>query len=90
VVGFAAGRIQQIPANQVLLRECQIVGVNTAQYIKHKPEEYRSRFNMLLRWTAEGKLRPLISATYRLEQVPLAMAALTARSVTGKIVIVIR
>ncbi|MFX6876788.1 zinc-binding dehydrogenase, partial [Acinetobacter baumannii] len=31
VVGFAAGRIQQIPANQVLLRECQIVGVNTAQ-----------------------------------------------------------
>jgi NADPH:quinone reductase len=90
VVGFAAGRIQQIPANQVLLRECQVVGVNTAQYIKYKPEEYRSRFNMLLGWTAEGKLRPLISATYRLDQVPSAMAALTARSVTGKIVIVIR
>jgi NADPH:quinone reductase len=90
VVGFAAGRIQQIPANQVLLRECQVVGVNTAQYIKYKPEEYRSRFNMLLRWTAEGKLRPLISATYHLDEVPLAMAALTARSVTGKIVIVIR
>ena len=90
VVGFAAGRIQQVPANHVLLKECQIVGVNTAQFIKHKLEEYRSRFTMLLRWTAEGKLRPLISATYPLDQVPQAMAVVMARSVTGKIVIAVR
>lgn len=90
VVGFAAGRIQQIPANHVLLKECQIVGVNTAQYIKHKLEEYRSRFTMMLGWAAEEKLRPLISATYPLEQVPQAMAVVMARSVTGKIVIAVR
>ena len=90
VVGFGAGRIQQVPANHVLLKECQIVGVNTAQFIKHKLEEYRSRFTMLLRWTAEGKLRPLISATYPLDQVPQAMAVVMARSVTGKIVIAVR
>ncbi|MDO8704412.1 MAG: NADPH:quinone oxidoreductase family protein [Sulfuricaulis sp.] len=90
VVGFAAGRIQQIPANRVLLKECQIVGVNTSQFIKHKLEEYRDRFAMMLRWTAEGKLRPLISATYPLDQVARAMATVKARSATGKIVITTR
>jgi len=89
VVGFAGGRIQMIPGNQVLLKECQIVGVNTGQYLKHKIEEYRDRLSQILRWTAAGKLRPHISATYRLDEAPLAIAAIGARSVVGKIVITV-
>jgi NADPH2:quinone reductase len=90
VVGFAGGEIQQIAANRVMLKECQIVGVNTAQFIAHRLEEYRARFDMLLQWTAEGKLRPLISAVYPLHRVAEAMGVVMARSVTGKIVISIR
>ena len=78
-----------IPGNQVLLKECQIVGVNTGQYLKHKIEEYRDRLSEIVRWTAAGKLRPHISATYRLDEAPLAIAAIGARSVVGKIVITV-
>ncbi|MEO8297121.1 MAG: NADPH:quinone oxidoreductase family protein [Burkholderiales bacterium] len=90
VVGFASGTIPTVRANLALLKGCSIVGVNTTVLIREDLAEYSRRFAMLLRWVAEGRLRPLIGARYPLEQVPQAMQALLDRKVTGKAVICIR
>jgi NADPH:quinone reductase len=41
----------------------------------------------LMGWMKEGKIKPLISKTYTLEQVPQALNDMAARKVTGKIVV---
>ena len=41
----------------------------------------------LLGWLREGRIRPLISRTYTLEQVPQALNDLLARRATGKLVV---
>jgi NADPH2:quinone reductase len=37
---------------------------------------------------AQGKLRPLVSATYPLEDAARAMRSITGRQITGKVVLV--
>ncbi len=87
VLGFASGTIPVIKANLVLLKGCQIVGVNTALFIRDSLPEYRRRFEMMMRWVADGRLRPLVGSHYDLEGVGRAMSDLTSRKVKGKAVI---
>ncbi len=87
VLGFASGRIPSADANLVLLKEFQIVGVNTAVLIRDNLPLYRQRFEMMMRWVAAGRLRPLVGATYPLEETAQAMSDLLARRITGKAVI---
>jgi len=87
VLGFASGRIPSVDANLVLLKGLQVVGVNTAILIRDDLPLYRGRFEMMMRWIAAGRLRPLIGATYALEETARAMDDLLARRITGKAVI---
>lgn len=87
VLGFASGRIPSADANLVLLKGFQIVGVNTAILIREDLPLYRRRFAMMMRWVASGRLRPLVGATYPLEEIAQAMSDLLARKIVGKAVI---
>jgi NADPH2:quinone reductase len=44
----------------------------------------------LMRWLAEGKIKPHISARYTLADTPQALIDMASRKVTGKIVILPR
>lgn len=87
VVGFTAGDIPRIPLNLPLLKGCSIVGVFWGSFAAREPERNRANLGQLVAWLAEGRLRPLISATYPLEDAPRALADLLARRVTGKVVL---
>lgn len=87
VIGFAAGRIPQAPANYLLLKNAAAVGVFWGAYMKNDPAVVLGGFEELLGWYADGRLAPHISATFGLEEVRDAMAMLLARKSTGKIVI---
>jgi len=90
VIGFASGRIPAAPANLVLLKSCDIVGVYWEAFAKRDPERNRSNFEAMLHWFSDGRLRPHISETYPLDQVPAAMNALLSRRTTGKLIITVR
>jgi NADPH2:quinone reductase len=51
------------------------------------PEERRQRGNDVLRWLAEGKLKPRIDSTFGLEEASQAHRALESRGTIGKILL---
>ncbi|MFN4309895.1 MAG: NADPH:quinone oxidoreductase family protein [Ferrovibrio sp.] len=87
VIGFASGRIPEAPANLALIKGCSIVGVFWGAFAAREPEKNRANFAALLALFEQGRLKPHVSASYPLEQVPQAMQALLSRKTTGKVVI---
>jgi len=87
VIGFAAGRIPQAPANYLLLKNASAVGVFWGAYMKNDPSVIHRSFEELLGWYADGLLSPHISATFDLDDTPAAMDMLLSRKSTGKIVV---
>jgi NADPH:quinone reductase len=87
VIGFAAGDIPSLPLNLALLKGASIVGVFWGDFARREPKNNLAGMMQLLGWMKEGKIKPLISKTYTLEQVPQALNDMAARKVTGKIVV---
>ncbi len=87
IIGFAAGRIPEIPANLLLVKSCAAIGVFWSSHRRREPESLRSDYRQLFQWWGEGKLKPLVGAKYPLEQAGAALRALLSRKVAGKIVL---
>lgn len=90
VIGFASGRFAEIPSNLVLIKGMSVVGVYWGSFAARNPERNRENFRVLLDWFAQGKVKPLISRSFALEEAAAALEALEARKVTGKAVLVPR
>ncbi len=88
VIGFSNGEIPRIPLNLALLKGCSIVGVFFGSFAQRDPKHNMQNFQQLLTWIDEGKLTPLISATFPLDQGAEAIKRIAARQVTGKVVVV--
>jgi NADPH2:quinone reductase len=88
VIGFANGAIPSLPLNLPLLKGASILGVQYGNFVKFEPRQNAEGAAEMFEWFREGKLRPLISKTYRLEDTKQALVDMGARIVTGKIVIV--
>lgn len=88
IVGFAAGRIPELPMNLVLLKGCQVVGVFWGAFTARAPEHNQRNLTELAKWCSQGKLRPRVSATYALEEAGTALRSMLDRKVTGKVVLV--
>jgi NADPH2:quinone reductase len=86
VIGFTAG-IPSIPLNLTLLKSCQIIGVFYGAMTARQPDLANEIAEDLLRWVADGQLRPHISARYGLEEASDALRSLIDRKAVGKIVI---
>lgn len=87
VVGFAAGPIPALPLNLPLLKGASVVGVFWGAYTKNEPERWADASAELLSWLEQGRLRPLVSRSYGLDEVPRALADMAGRKVVGKVVI---
>lgn len=89
VVGFASGDIPKVPANLTLLKGCSVVGVFWGQFRRNEPELDADNYRRLFALHADGKISPVISATYPLERAKEALHALAERRVTGKVVLTV-
>ena len=94
VVGFAAGgatpkdAIPSFPLNLALLNERQVLGCFWGAWKAMDGNEgNRHNVEEMLTLVAAGKLKPLISHTYRLDQYADAFEAMMNRKVVGKITI---
>ncbi|HDS0960345.1 NADPH:quinone oxidoreductase family protein [Pseudomonas putida] len=90
VVGFASGSIPQLAANLVLLKGAAVLGVFWGAFAQRQPEDNAANFRQLFAWHAEGKLKPLVSQTYPLEQAGAAIEKLGQRQAVGKLVVLAR
>ncbi|MEM7114437.1 MAG: NADPH:quinone oxidoreductase family protein [Chloroflexota bacterium] len=90
VIGFAAGRIPQLPANMALIKNMSVVGVFWGAYAQRDPVVLVSSLKKLMGWYAEGKLKPHVSKTFPLEETAEAMNFLLQRKSKGKVVVVVK
>jgi NADPH2:quinone reductase len=90
VIGFASGRIPEVAANRVLLKGCSVVGVFWGSFFAKETARSQENFTALLEMVADGRLKPLVFATYPLGETPAALRALLSRKSTGKVVVAVR
>jgi NADPH2:quinone reductase len=87
VIGFANGEIPKLPLNLPLLKGASVVGVFWGEFTKREPKANAAAMQELMKWMAEGKIKPHISGRYALAETAQALNDMAARKVTGKVVI---
>ena len=90
VVGFASGRIPELPVNLTLLKGAAVVGVFWGAFAQRQPADNAANFQQLFAWHDEGKLKPLVSQTFPLAQAGEAIDTLGQRKAVGKVVVQVR
>lgn len=88
IVGFAGGRIAEIRANRVMLKNVAVVGLHWPAYAEHEPETVRRVFADLMALYARGGIEPWIHATLPLHEAAAALTALDERRTVGKVLLV--
>ena len=86
VVGFPAG-IPKLPLNLTLLKSCDVCGVFWGAFAARDPAANAAHVATLFRLWDEGRIAPVVSATYPLERGGDAIANLAARNAIGKLVV---
>ncbi|KAK0746378.1 hypothetical protein B0T18DRAFT_429351 [Schizothecium vesticola] len=90
IVGFAAGQIEKVAMNKVLLKNISLVGIHWGQYAVFEKETVVTVWEGINKLVAEGKFRGTEftdRAFVGLEAVPEALKALGSRGTWGKVVI---
>lgn len=87
VIGFAAGRIQSVPANLILVKNISVIGVVFGAQSLREPVLVGRNLAELLRWWEAGRLKPVVGRTFPLAKAGAAMEALLSRRYAGKIVL---
>ena len=87
VIGFAAGRIQSVPANLILVKNISVIGVVWGAQAERDPVLISRNLAEMLRWWEAGRLKPLVSKTFPLAEAGAAMQALLSRRYAGRIVL---
>jgi NADPH2:quinone reductase len=87
VIGFAAGRIQSVPANLVLVKNISVIGVVWGAQAARDPVLVSRNLAELLRWWEAGHLKPVVAKKFPLAEAGAAMEALLSRRHPGKIVL---
>ncbi len=88
VIGFASGEIPRLALNRVLLKGCDVVGVFWGAFTEREPERSAANNQALMDLFEQGRIKPLVSATYPLERAADALREIEERRARGKIVLV--
>ncbi len=88
VIGFAGGGIPTLPANQVLLNNRTVVGVDWGAWTMRDPAGNQALLARLMELAGSGALSPVEPTEYPLEDVVRALTDLQERRVAGKVVLV--
>lgn len=87
VIGFAAGEVQQIPANILLVKNVSAIGFYWGSYRTRAPELVAAGYEQLFAWYAAGKLDPHVSHRLDISEAGTALNLLKSRKSTGKVVL---
>jgi NADPH2:quinone reductase len=88
VLGFAAGDIPRLPANQILLRNRRVTGVDWGGWVGGHQKENAAMLAEVLAAIEAGQLHPVEPRAYALADVAVALQDQIDRRVVGKSVLV--
>ena len=89
VVGFASGTIPSVACNRVLLKNISIVGVFWGRQVEENHDYIQRTQKRLNELYEQGKVRPVVSKTYPLEEAPRALADIVERRIVGKVALTV-
>jgi NADPH2:quinone reductase len=87
VIGFASGRIPQLPLNLPLLKNCSIVGVFSGLWCDKFPDQWRQMGNEIMGLVAGGELKPYVSEILLMDRAVEAFEMIANRQATGRVVL---
>jgi NADPH2:quinone reductase len=87
IIGFAAGRIQQVPANLILVKNISVIGVVYGAQTERDPAYGASFVQDAADLYRRGKVKPHIGKVFPLAEAGAAMQGLLSRAYSGKIVL---
>lgn len=87
VVGFADGRIPEIKAGHILVKNISVIGLQFSDYRDRQPEKCLAAREQLFELYNAGKLKPQVMATFPLARYMEALALVRDRKVIGKVVL---
>jgi len=87
VIGFAAGRIPNIRANYLLLKNIEVSGLQISDYRRRMPGQMAACFAELFALYDAGKIRPAPTTVVPIEEFATALADIRDRSARGRIVL---
>jgi NADPH2:quinone reductase len=87
-VGFASGEIPAIPLNLVLLKGVSLMGFEMRGFAEHRGDALERDRLELEELFVSGRVRPLIGATFPLEDAPAALQSVADRTAVGKVLLV--
>ncbi|MEO8559972.1 MAG: NADPH:quinone oxidoreductase family protein [Rhodospirillales bacterium] len=95
IYGFASGKIPQIPANLLLVKNVSAIGYYWGYYMgwgRQAPppgtiERQRKNVARLMEWSQTGRLPSLPAKIYALEDFAAAMGEISSREAIGKILL---
>jgi NADPH2:quinone reductase len=90
VVGFAGGRIPEVRANYLLVKNIAVLGLQISDYRDGQPQAMRRVMAELFDLYDQGAIAPLVSAVYPLRDFASAYAAIAARKAVGRLVLQVR
>ena len=88
VIGFASGRIPELPVNLTLVKEFSLVGVFWGSFTNHEPAVHAQNMEELISWYMQGKVKPHIEGRYPLSDAANVLERVLGRGATGKIILV--
>ncbi len=91
VLGFASGQgIPEVKVNRLLLNNVDVRGVGWGAYATPRPKYMQQQWQRLIPMVAQGAVKPVIGATYALEDFGKALVEMDERRTLGKSVVVVR
>ncbi|MCB1388748.1 MAG: NADPH:quinone oxidoreductase family protein [Rhodobacteraceae bacterium] len=87
VIGFAGGGVPQFPANILLVKNIDVIGLYWGGYSAFAPKVLTRSLAELMGMYAKGELHPHVSHALPLDRVDEAMELMRSRASTGKVVI---
>jgi NADPH:quinone reductase len=87
ILGFLGGGPTNIKSNYLLIKGIDAIGVRIGGLNEANPALATANMKVLIAMAEQGKLRPRISHTFRLDQAAEALQAVIDRAVIGKAVL---
>jgi len=87
VIGFASGKIPSVQVNRILLKNISVVGLHWGAYRQHDPARIPEAMNALFDLYSLGKVQPVVSSTWPLQDAAAALEEIAARRSIGKVLL---
>jgi NADPH2:quinone reductase len=90
IVGFAGGRIPEVKAGLILVKNISLIGLQASDYRDREPARVRAVQAELFALYRQGKLKPRVMRIHPMDDYASALATVRDREALGKVVLAMR